>query len=293
MLIPMQYANIINILFFTNEVTDVTLPSPWEYEVAIRRYHYFHQKKQFEESVDTYEAWAAFAVEKGEFTYRIGSTEGLASAGTMIICPPYVPFHRTNEHPISFHYIHFKWLSPGGKVIPNDELYTTRCLSYRSMNRYYSTLQELRIYEHNRHPDGYKWRNHLLTDLFRCYAVEQEQSIHLHSSAEASADSVMVEAKALLDISYDQPCSIQSIADRFHLSSVQFSRRFQRAYSTKPSDYISTLRLSKACRLLTHTRQSIEDIALQCGYNNGFYFSRVFMAKLRTTPSRYRKDHQV
>lgn len=61
-----------------------------------------------------------------------------------------------------------------------------------------------------------------------------------------------------------------------------------------PHKYLMDLRLSLAKKLLLQeTFVSVEDVAMQCGFSDSFYFSTLFRRKIGITPSEYRKTHSV
>jgi len=57
-------------------------------------------------------------------------------------------------------------------------------------------------------------------------------------------------------------------------------------------DYLTSLRMRKARKYLLETDKTMEDIAESIGYQNGFYFSRIFKKKVGVTPSAFRKKHR-
>ena len=56
------------------------------------------------------------------------------------------------------------------------------------------------------------------------------------------------------------------------------------------SDYIVSLRMQKARELLRDESKSIEQIAELVGYNDYFYFTKVFKKSQGISPSKYRKS---
>lgn len=69
--------------------------------------------------------------------------------------------------------------------------------------------------------------------------------------------------------------SIAEMAARFHLSPTHFRRRFREFTGLSPRRYIMRLRISKARELLAQGG-SIKEAAGACGYEDVFYFMRVF-----------------
>lgn len=59
-----------------------------------------------------------------------------------------------------------------------------------------------------------------------------------------------------------------------------------------PHEYLSNLRLSTAKKLLIQESFiSIGDVAEKCGYNDSFYFSKIFRKTFGISPREYRKKH--
>jgi AraC family transcriptional regulator len=235
--------------------------------------------------------WSAFVVEQGEFGYTIGAAEGIAQAGSMVICPPDVPFYRTMPGPMTFHFYVFEWTDEAGAPIMEFCEPFTPQLHFSDRLRLFSSLTLLKE-QMQADPQGLRdWKNHLIADTFRLYLSEAHAGPHpfLHRTD----DPLMARVRTRIENNYDQPLFVQELADEFGLSPVQLSRRYQRAFGVVPSGHLSQLRLSKACQLLTHTKLSIDDIAVRCGYSNGFYLSRVFSREMKVTPSAYRKAHRV
>jgi transcriptional regulator GlxA family with amidase domain len=68
-----------------------------------------------------------------------------------------------------------------------------------------------------------------------------------------------------------------------------FKRRFTLATGMSPLDYIHTLRLEEAKQMLESTSEPIEGIAVEVGYQDASFFSRLFRRKVALTPAAYRR----
>ena len=88
----------------------------------------------------------------------------------------------------------------------------------------------------------------------------------------------------------DHSLSPKSIADEFHVNASYASRTFSKKYGTTISEYISFVRTERAKMFLVTTDASVGNIALNVGFEDINYFSRVFKAKVGCAPSQYRKS---
>ncbi|MEI7187615.1 helix-turn-helix domain-containing protein [Dickeya dianthicola] len=70
------------------------------------------------------------------------------------------------------------------------------------------------------------------------------------------------------------------------------SRRIQEHTGLTPNNYLGRIRLCQASWLLSHTQKSVTDIAFQCGFNDGNYFSSKFNQAFNMTPLQYRKRYK-
>jgi len=67
-----------------------------------------------------------------------------------------------------------------------------------------------------------------------------------------------------------------------------FSHFFKKRTNTSFKDYLTNVRISHACQLLTKTTHSVAEICFACGFNNLSNFMRIFKKKKGSTPSDYR-----
>ncbi|MES2376087.1 MAG: AraC family transcriptional regulator [Bacteroidota bacterium] len=84
--------------------------------------------------------------------------------------------------------------------------------------------------------------------------------------------------------------SIEDIAKSAGLSVSFFSRKFKIDTGYSPMEYLNHLRIQKACQLLHFTKVRINEVIFQVGFNDPFYFSRVFKKHMGVSPFSYRKS---
>ena len=90
--------------------------------------------------------------------------------------------------------------------------------------------------------------------------------------------------------SYTDDISLTALAAKYNLSTGRLSTLIKESLSMTFSDYIVSLRMQKARELLRDESKSIEQIAELVGYNDYFYFTKVFKKSQGISPSKYRKS---
>ena len=87
---------------------------------------------------------------------------------------------------------------------------------------------------------------------------------------------------------YDEPLSLEDMADMAVFSRFYFSRVFRSITGTSPGRFLTAIRLYKAKNLLLETTMSVTDISYQVGYNSPGTFSSRFTRSVGISPARYR-----
>ena len=70
-----------------------------------------------------------------------------------------------------------------------------------------------------------------------------------------------------------------------------FIRNFKEYTGSTPLQYIVSIRITNAQRLLETTTYTVTEIGHIVGYENPLYFSRIFHKQKGVSPSGYRKQH--
>ncbi len=88
----------------------------------------------------------------------------------------------------------------------------------------------------------------------------------------------------------NQPLQVSTLAAQANVSPSHFFALFKRLTGCPPMDYFTRLRMRHACRLLHSTSASVKEVAAELGYDDPFYFSRVFKSVNKVPPSEYRQQ---
>lgn len=79
-----------------------------------------------------------------------------------------------------------------------------------------------------------------------------------------------------------------SMARMIHMSGSGFSRFFKAHTGMTFQEFVTDVRISKACLLLASSDAPITELATQCGYGELSTFNRAFKRYRNTTPTKYR-----
>lgn len=82
--------------------------------------------------------------------------------------------------------------------------------------------------------------------------------------------------------------SLVGVADRFDVSASYLSRVFRENTGVTFVDYLTGIRIEKACALLLESEKGLQKIANEVGYSNSNYLIRVFRKRHGMTPGEYR-----
>ena len=113
----------------------------------------------------------------------------------------------------------------------------------------------------------------------------------------ASADSkpdwygAIKKAVAHIDEHFAERLTLTELARISGMSETSFRRTFTQVMEMTPGEYIATIRINHARKLLTTTSMKVYDIAEACGFYDQSHFIRTFKRLRRQTPAKYRRAH--
>ncbi|MFD7641923.1 helix-turn-helix transcriptional regulator [Kitasatospora sp. NPDC059795] len=87
---------------------------------------------------------------------------------------------------------------------------------------------------------------------------------------------------------YEEPLSLDEIANTAILSKFYFSRVFRNLTGTSPGRFLSAVRLHQAKTMLLETDFSVTEISYRVGYNSLGTFTSRFTRSVSLSPARYR-----
>jgi AraC-like DNA-binding protein len=230
--------------------------------------------------------FSLYYVFKGNMTVVLEDVNVNMCAGQAILYFPHTPFHHflTESGAVDVFWIHFT-----GYESPN------LIESYNIPNRTLITIMpEDGLLDDIRTMMGefitYSSRQTYLATANLITIIAKIGSMIPDIPANASRGTKRVyHALSYIHGNFSQELSIEKLAALEHLSPSHFRVVFKASTGQSPQNYLTSLRISHACRLITHENLSIAQAASAVGYNDPHYFSRIFKAQIGCVPSEYKR----
>lgn len=92
---------------------------------------------------------------------------------------------------------------------------------------------------------------------------------------------------------FGKTITLNEVSKLAGMTEVSFSRFFRQRTGKSFIDTVNEVRLGHASRMLIETTQTINEVALECGFNNISNFNRIFKKKKICTPKQFRKTYNA
>ncbi len=131
--------------------------------------------------------------------------------------------------------------------------------------------------------------------IFRQMMIYLSRGIRMSPNAQNAAYSRHYDEIATLHFNIyndvTHPWTVEKIADGLHLSTTWLNLLYRERYGLSLKQDIIRARIEYAKQLICYTDSPLRDIAMLSGFQNEYYFSRVFKKTTGRTPGEYRKKH--
>lgn len=93
---------------------------------------------------------------------------------------------------------------------------------------------------------------------------------------------------SLMQAHVHEQLNLDTLAASVNLSKYHFVKRYKEVTGTTPINRFIQLKIERACHLLDTTSNEIKEVAFAVGYDDAYYFSRLFRKQMGVSPSQYR-----
>lgn len=234
----------------------------------------------------------------GEAQYEIGGKIYPVASGTLLICNPDITHHRIlqknqriEEFQVGITGFGLKGL-PANHLIPQGE--DPLHVFYRYGQAFSNSIGEIMV-EQQKNDEASVLMLKCIVMKLLVYIIKEryiptERTDKSVFQLERYDKTAMVNnIRAYINENYMKPVSLAKISENTYLSPIYVSRVFKEATGESPISYLIRVRLSRACELLDAQNISIREIARHVGYDDAYYFSKLFKKYYEVSPMTYRK----
>ncbi len=154
---------------------------------------------------------------------------------------------------------------------------------------------EIGVLHHNKSETMFLF-NYIQSELEQTMPDDYKLSLLVHNilsvlviRSKKKMTPVITKAQQYILDHYDKDLSVDDIADEVSLSKYHFSRLFKEETGYSPHEFLYSVRLRNAKKMLSETKQSVNSIAAACGFSNTSHFIRAFKKETLVTPASFRK----
>ncbi|WP_348620766.1 helix-turn-helix domain-containing protein [Pedobacter lusitanus] len=119
------------------------------------------------------------------------------------------------------------------------------------------------------------------------------QYVEKHFSIAEDKDNMIRETIVFMKEKIGCKFKVEDFSVRYKLSVSHFSSMFHRSTGTSPMEYFIQLKIQKTCQLLYTKSITIKEIAFSLGYDDPYYFSRLFKKMMGISPEQYRQTRNL
>jgi len=211
------------------------------------------------------------------------------TSGHFFIIPAGIPhsYHADKLNPWSIYWIHFS-----GRKSVSFSKYSNQCISVgREVKSRKNDRLELFWEIFSNLERGF--RTETLEYVNLCLPYLLASFIHagpFKSATETKEGNSVDQSINFMLENLTKKLKVCDIALEIGYSTSHFCRLFLSKTGHSPIDYFIQLKVQRACRLLENPGLTVADVAREMGFEDQFYFSRVFRKVMEISPAEYRKS---
>ena len=237
----------------------------------------FFRKEQFELSEGSRPWETLILLGDGAFSYTRKEKTVTVEAGQIAYFPANLPFSRRILSPLALYQFAFVF-EENDRFRPDPQAFT---LHLPKENGFLLAKKMDKIIPLPS-PDG-----HLDAILAQILA---EEELYTQAPASPVLDEALREVTEYMNENFHKRITLEELAALAHCSKGGLIRKFKRELKRTPADYLLWLRMRYAKQLLLEKDWKVYQVAAACGFEDPYYFSKVFSAFHKISPQKMRKE---
>ncbi len=223
---------------------------------------------------------------KGCGSYTVGGkTHALTAGDTFLIFPgEEISYRADDADPWEYCWVGFSGMGAAELLAHTDLSHKTPVLH----TDFGDKLSRIIIKICDSHGEGHAQKVYMAGHLHIMFGMLTERS-QLHHAVKPTAEEYVSQAEEYIADNYSRPITVEDIARHVNISRSQLFRVFREKHAQGPKEYLTALRISRACEMLENTSLSVVSVANSVGFTDHLYFSTVFKKLKGVSPSDYRR----
>lgn len=244
-------------------------------------FHYRERRKGCEDNILIY-------CVQGKGHYVIADKKFEVCANQYILLPAtdqYIRYWADHEDPWTIYWVHFTGpvvhsLNQSLQILP-EKGPTQLAFHEKVLDMWHKIYQTLEM--------GYSLENLANANMCIYYFVAMLLYPEKHfGEDDIGKPDLVADTIRNMRLNLDKKLSVEDMAKQHQLSCSHFSMLFRKGTGMAPMDYFIHLKIQKACQLIYTNDSKIKEIAMSLGYDDPFYFSRVFKKNMGQSPEQYK-----
>ncbi len=219
--------------------------------------------------IDPY--WRLYCPVEGRAVVSIAGEETELVPGNIYLIPPRTSINSQNPVPFTKWYVHF--------ILGRSDLLSVPGIYTQAIDDLSQGFLDTLA---NAKGAPYNWESASLV-------IHALGNLPQEAWTDQKLDPRVEKAMEFLEFNLSRKISAEDAAKAAGVSVRNLNHLFRSQLRVAPMGVLLNYRLDKACHLLRHSDQSIEQVAENCGFPNRYYFSRMLKQHRGISPAAYRK----
>ena len=267
-----------NTIFYSE---NIALPVISTTDIAIFKAPYVHFRRRYHEYIMYYILEGELFLTEGDINYHLKEND-------FIILEPTKEHSGWKSSVCSFCYVHFSWEQL--YMWAGDEERTENNEGIRNVLRCREIIEKIVKCFHSREVFADLRTANLFYELLLVAGTDYAQSIYKEKAPfQGKARLIIPELMEYMNQSYSEDITGDFIEEKFHYNFDYLNRQFKKWTGETIFAYLNRVRMERARQLLQTGFYKVEEVALQTGFQNVYYFERVFKKFYGVTPGKVRQ----
>ena len=243
---------------------------------------YFDCKPSYGLQRNVFSSYLLLVMLTGSLSYQTRLSRGTARAGQVLLLDCNAPHAYAAQGKCSFTFLHFAGAQSQALY---DEIVRNvgNLIPMASPNELHESIGELLFAMRSDHRLNEAETSALI------YSMLMKLLEHSGASGAGSSGNPVVDrAIGYIQSHLTDKLSVEEIAANAGYSASYFSHLFAEETGLSPYQFVVKSRIEHAQQLLKTTRQTVQEIAFQCGFNSAANFCYTFRKLVGTSPHEYR-----